>query len=165
MVVLEILNLAAEVAMMARMELLLFTLAVGAYFALFKGVLPQNEKLATKRSREEVDEYERDPLQGSRRGADPPIPDPAEHESLARAFQNAFERGDHRTVLRCWNASAAQPCLPHSHVCLVCAVGRCHHGGSLLGLGSKLGLDCIRVSARRRLSAIRRDPGQFLRNR
>ena len=91
--------------LLSWVALIIAAIAVGVYSALFKGVLPQNEKLATEKSRVEVDVYERDPLQGNRRGADSPIPDPAEHECLTRAFQNAFERGDHLTVLRCWNTT------------------------------------------------------------
>jgi len=91
-----------EFILAAKIELTLFGVAVAAYFFLFGNVkLPKNSKLADgSSSKDDGDESFSD-----RRGQAKSLPcNPDDYEGIEKAFQTAFEEGDHRSVLRCWNA-------------------------------------------------------------
>jgi hypothetical protein len=84
-----------------RVELLLFTAAIVAYFALFGNVLPKNHKFDSKKAK------------ASKEESFPKAKDVSANldnleldncDGLEKAFQAAFESGDHRTVLRCWTS-------------------------------------------------------------
>jgi pentatricopeptide repeat protein len=91
-----------EFLLAAKIELSLFGVAVAAYFFLFGNVLPKNSKLADSSSsqKDETDES----LDDRRTQAKSLACNPEDYESIEKAFQTAFEEGDHRSVLRCWNA-------------------------------------------------------------
>jgi len=87
-----------------RFELLLFTAAIAAYFALFGNVLPRNSKLDSKKVndvREESPKIDAPPKRTS--SFDNVDVEREDSKGVGTTFQAAFESGDHRTVLRCWN--------------------------------------------------------------
>jgi pentatricopeptide repeat protein len=90
-----------EFLLAAKIELLLFGIAVAAYFFLFGNVLPKNAKLGKDSSSQKDDGEE---SFNDRRAQAKPVACPEDYEGIEKAFQAAFEEGDHRSVLRCWNA-------------------------------------------------------------
>jgi pentatricopeptide repeat protein len=86
-----------------RVELLLFIAAIAAYFALFGNVLPRNPKLDSKKvkaSKEDTSHRMASTMQESALDN----ADLEDYNTLEKTFQAAFESGDHRAVLRCWNS-------------------------------------------------------------
>jgi pentatricopeptide repeat protein len=97
----ELLSQVWSLLVHARVELLLFSAAIAAYFALFGNVLPRNPKLPPKKAKapnKEEDHRRRDV--SARDDAE----EHEDHGEAERELQVAFEAGDHRSVLRCWNA-------------------------------------------------------------
>jgi len=98
----------------ARIELLLFAVAVAAYFFLFGNVqFPKNSKL----EKGELDPSTSADDQGGRSRDSGSLED---HDSIEKAFHVAFEQGNHRAVLRCWNAMKKLDRAPS--VSLACVV-------------------------------------------
>lgn len=96
----ELLSQAWSLLIHARVELILFTAAIAAYFALFGNVMPRNPKLPPKKARipNKEDDSQKD---FPARDETEDFEDRGEAE---KELQVAFEAGDHRSVLRCWNA-------------------------------------------------------------
>mmetsp|Transcript_60480 Transcript_60480/g.95285 ORF Transcript_60480/g.95285 Transcript_60480/m.95285 type:complete len:1115 (+) Transcript_60480:168-3512(+) len=104
----ELLSQAWSLLVHARVELLLFTAAIGAYFALFGNVLPRNPKLPPKKARASTKEDERHRADPTRED----VEENGDQDEVEREFQVAFEAGDHRSVLRCWNSMKKFEKLP-----------------------------------------------------
>lgn len=94
----DIVSSLASFIVATRVELLLFFAAVIAYFALFGNALPKDQR------REQKIKAKIEPTDREQSSPDklPPI-DTEDCDQLEKSFQVAFENGDHRSVLRCWN--------------------------------------------------------------
>jgi len=90
-----------EFLLAAKIELALFGVAVAAYFFLFGNALPKNSKLNDASSSNKDETEESDDRRGRAKALDCNLED---YDGIEKAFQTAFEEGDHRSVLRCWNA-------------------------------------------------------------
>lgn len=91
-----------------RVELLLFFAAVIAYFALFGNALPKEQKRESK-LKSKAESAERDSPTTPTKS--PPIQS-EDIGDVERSFQAAFESGDHRSVLRCWNTMKKLDTVP-----------------------------------------------------
>jgi len=87
----------------AGTEILLFLVAIFAYFALFMQRTPKNSKLLAKKIKviEEEAKDEDYPTDAYSKGN---AKCHVESGSVEKEFQVAFDRGDHRVGLRCWNS-------------------------------------------------------------
>jgi len=99
----QVLNEVGSFLMATRAELFLFFAAVAAYLLLFGNANPQTKPKASKakRVKEDREEFLDDASCGSK-GHQPLSPQ--ECNEVERAFQAGFDAGDHRQVLKCWNA-------------------------------------------------------------
>jgi len=87
----------------ARTELLLFVVAIAAYFVLFMQRTPKNSKLKSKKMKTLEEDYKEEDYPTDTYSKNNTV-DLAEYANVEKAFQVAFEAGDYRSVLRCWNA-------------------------------------------------------------
>lgn len=97
-----------ELALATRLEMCLFVAAVLAYFALFGNVMPKNAKQKNARLKAKQLAAE-DDLDAAAHGQ--PL-EPKEREQAEKAFKNAFDHGDHRSVVRQWNMLKRAKTLP-----------------------------------------------------
>jgi len=88
----------------ARSELLLFVAAMAAYFALFMQRAPQSRKLQAKKFKVVEEDYKEEDYPTDAYTKSSPIADPKECARMEESLREAFESGDYRSVLRCWNA-------------------------------------------------------------
>jgi len=114
----EIFASVVNVMVAARSELLLFVAAVVAYFALFMQRTPTNAKRQAKKIKAYEEEYKEEdyPTDTDKKSS---VVDPKECCKVERALQDAFENGDYRAVLRCWNTTKKfekMPSVSLSHV-------------------------------------------------
>jgi len=94
----------------ARIELLLFVVAMVSYFALFMQRTPTNPKFAKKMKVIETNYKEEDyPTDTYTRSNNVKL---EEDSNLEKTFQDAFESGDYRSVLRCWNTMKTLEKMP-----------------------------------------------------
>jgi pentatricopeptide repeat protein len=86
----------------ARSELLLFAAAIAAYFCLFMQRSPNPAKMQSKKMKmfEEDCKEEDYPSDAYTKSNNM---EPEESSHVEKALQVAFEAGDYRSVLRCWN--------------------------------------------------------------
>jgi len=91
-----------NVMVAARSELLLFVAAVVAYFALFMQRAPRNAKRQSKKIKAYEEDYKEEdyPVDTDKKCS---IVDTKECCKVEKSLQDAFENGDYRAVLRCWN--------------------------------------------------------------
>jgi len=94
-----------ELIVSTRVELLLFFCAMMAYAILFSNRMPRSAKLTSKLKAAgfvQDDSEER----SERRGEGKASSDVAfkSYDQAEKCLKSAFDTGDHRTVLRCWNA-------------------------------------------------------------
>jgi len=94
----DIVSNLASFIVATRVELLLFFAAVIAYFALFGNALPKEQRREPK-IKVKMELAERETSIPSK----PASIDSEDCDHLEKSFQVAFENGDHRSVLRCWN--------------------------------------------------------------
>jgi pentatricopeptide repeat protein len=96
----ELLLKAWHLFVSTRIELLLFAAAIAAYFALFGNVLPRNPKLPPKKAK--ASKEEDNPTEVHARSSHVAL-DAEEFDKAEKSLQAAFEAGDHRYVISCWN--------------------------------------------------------------
>jgi pentatricopeptide repeat protein len=89
-----------------RVELLLFVAAIVAYFALFGNVLPRNPKLDAKKAKPAREEASSRDVSHRNAASDEKLDslDFEDVDSVEKALEAAFDSGDHRAVLKCWNS-------------------------------------------------------------
>merc|ERR1719498_377495 len=84
-----------------------------AYFALFMQRKPQNPKLQTKKMKA----FEEDTFKEEDYPTDTCIKhstmEPKDYASVEKSMQDAFESGDYRSVLRCWNTMKKFETMPN----------------------------------------------------
>merc|ERR1719313_688327 len=93
--------------MSAHTEILLFVAAVIAYFALFMQRTPKSARMPKKKLKvvEEDCKEEEYPT-------DSTCVDPKDYETIPKSMVDAFESGDYRLVLKCWNAMKKMEQMP-----------------------------------------------------
>mmetsp|Transcript_11792 Transcript_11792/g.31144 ORF Transcript_11792/g.31144 Transcript_11792/m.31144 type:complete len:1117 (+) Transcript_11792:119-3469(+) len=99
----KILSEVGSFLMATRAELFLFCAAVAAYLLLFGNAHPNQKTKASKAKQAEKvkDDFLDDACCGPKAHQ---TLSPQECEQVEKAFQTGFDAGDHRQVLRCWNA-------------------------------------------------------------
>jgi len=98
----ELFATAFDIFLSARTELLLFAAAIAAYFVLFMQRNPRNDKLQPKKMKMvEEEECKEEDYPTEKSGT----VDPKEYANVETALRDAFEKGDYRSVLRCWNTA------------------------------------------------------------
>lgn len=100
----EILDQVTKFLVATRAELFLFCAAVAAYVLLFGNAHPKRKQnIAKAKKIKVVDDYDDDPLSDKTADSGKMLSE-EDVQHLAQSFAVAFEAGDHRQVLRCWNA-------------------------------------------------------------
>jgi len=102
----------------ARTELLLFAAAMVAYFALFSQRAPTNPKMKAKKFKVAEDDYKEEDYPTDACMKVNSL-EPKECAQVEKALQVAFDAGDYRSVLRCWNTMKkfqSMPVVSLSHV-------------------------------------------------
>eukprot|EP00747_Dinoflagellata_sp_TGD_P161883 gnl/TRDRNA2_/TRDRNA2_178876_c0_seq1.p1 gnl/TRDRNA2_/TRDRNA2_178876_c0~~gnl/TRDRNA2_/TRDRNA2_178876_c0_seq1.p1 ORF type:complete len:1098 (-),score=255.53 gnl/TRDRNA2_/TRDRNA2_178876_c0_seq1:57-3350(-) len=97
----EILMGAVSLLWSARVEILLFVVAMAAYFVLFGNVMPRGN--ARQSSKHGLNSKKVKKSKGSS-DEEEEIEVPQEYGEIEQALVREFEHGDHRNVLRCWGA-------------------------------------------------------------
>jgi pentatricopeptide repeat protein len=92
-----------DICCSAQSELLLFVAAMLAYFVLFTQRVPHNQKLQAKKLKV-VNEVEKENDKPDGAYLKKSIIKPHEYAGIEKSFQDAFESGDYRSSLQCWNA-------------------------------------------------------------
>lgn len=90
----DFLTMVGNLIMTTRYELFLFTAAVAAHFLLFGHAAPKRAKASKSKDSEREDAWRASPATEA-----------TDVRQVEKAFQAAFENGDHRQVLRCWCAA------------------------------------------------------------
>jgi len=88
----------------ARSELLLFAAAMVGYFALFMQRTPQGPKLRAKKLKVMEDDYKEEDYPSDAYTKNSAPVEPKDYARMEETLRDAFEGGDYRSVLRCWNA-------------------------------------------------------------
>lgn len=96
-------NEVQAILLATRTELCLFAVAILAYFLLFRINLPSNRKAKQAKDRQPDDE------DTSRSLA---VLQAMDNNQLSQSFKAAYESGDHRHVLRCWNVMKKLDAVP-----------------------------------------------------
>jgi len=88
----------------ARAELLLFAIAMVTYFVLFMQRTPTKAKPQAKKMKEFEEDYKPEDYPEDS-FAKSTVLEPKEYAKIEKSLQDAFENGDYRAVLRCWNTT------------------------------------------------------------